>query len=78
MLRPGGLVLVAFHIGAEVRHLVEWWGREVDVDFRFFEPAHIADAMERAALRVEARLERSSYEQEVQTRRAYLPARRPA
>lgn len=78
VLRPGGLVLVAFHIGTEVRHLAEWWGREVDVDFRFFEPAHIADAMERAVLRVEARLERSSYEQEVQTRRAYLLARRPA
>ncbi len=78
VLRPGGLVLVAFHIGTEVRHLAQWWGREVDVDFRFFEPAHIANAMERAALPVEARLERSSYEQEVQTRRAYLLARCPA
>jgi ubiquinone/menaquinone biosynthesis C-methylase UbiE len=78
VLRPGGLVLVAFHIGTEVRHLVEWWGREVDVDFRFFEPAPIAAAMEKACLRVEARLERSSYKQQVQTRRAYLLARRPA
>ena len=78
VLRPGGLVLVAFHIGTEVRHLAEWWGREVDVDFRFFEPPHVADVMDRAGLRVEARLERSSYEQEVQTRRAYLMARRPA
>ena len=78
VLRPGGLVLMAFHIGTEVRHLAEWWGRGVDVDFRFFEPAHIAAAMEGAGFQVEARLERSSYDQEVQTRRAYLLARRPA
>jgi hypothetical protein len=32
--------------------------------------------MDSAGLRVEARLERSNYPQEVQTRRAYLLARR--
>lgn len=76
VLRPGGLVLVAFHAGTEVRHLDQWWGQQVDVDFRFFEPGSIAGVMEDAGLRVEARLERASYPQEVQTRRAYLLARR--
>lgn len=75
-LRPGALFLVAFHIGSEVRHVVEWLGHEVDVDFRFFEPSDIAQAMERAGFRVEMRLERLSYPQEVQTRRAYQLARR--
>jgi hypothetical protein len=42
------LVLVAFHAGTEVRHLDQWWGQQVDVDFRFFEPAHIAEVMEGA------------------------------
>ena len=46
------------------------------MDFRFFEPAFIAEVMEGAGLRVEARLERASYPQEVQTRRAYLLAQR--
>lgn len=65
-----------FHIGSEVRHLAEWLGHEVDVDFRFFEPSDIATALERAGFRVEMRLERLSYPQEVETRRAYLQARR--
>lgn len=75
-LRPGGLVLASFHIGSEVRHMAEWWGRPVDVDFRFFEPAHIAAAMEQADLRTEVLLERTSYPEEVETRRGYLLARR--
>ncbi|MGO8958218.1 MAG: class I SAM-dependent methyltransferase [Streptosporangiaceae bacterium] len=76
VLPPGGLVLVAFHAGTEVRHLEQWWGQPVDVDFRFFEPAYIADVMEGAGLHAEAQLERASYPQEIQTRRAYLLARR--
>ena len=76
VLRPGAPFLVTFHIGSEVRHLAQWLGHEVDVDFRFFEPSDIAKAMERTGFRVEMRLERLSYPQEVQTRRAYLLARR--
>lgn len=76
VLRPQGLFLVSFHVGSEVRHLGEWWGHAVDVDFRFFAPADIADAMEGAGFRTEMRLERVSYPGEVETRRAYLLARR--
>lgn len=76
VLRPRALFLVAFHIGSEVRHLAEWLGHEVDVDFRFFDPSDIAQPMERAGFQVEMRLERLSYPHEVQTRRAYQLARR--
>ena len=76
VLLPGGLFLVAFHVGAEVRHLDEWWGLAVDVDFRFFQPSEIADVIERAGFQTEMRLERVSYPGEVETRRAYLLARR--
>jgi SAM-dependent methyltransferase len=76
VLRPGGLFLVAFHIGAEVRHLDEWWGHAVDVDFRFFQPPEIAGTLEHAGFQTEMRLERVSYPGEVETRRAYLLARR--
>jgi SAM-dependent methyltransferase len=78
VLRPGGLFLVAFHIGSEVRHLDEWWGHPVDVDFRFFEPPEIASAIEQAGLCTQMCLERVSYPGEVETRRAYLLARRPS
>jgi SAM-dependent methyltransferase len=76
VLRPEGLVLVAFHIGTEVRHLDEWLGHDVDVDFRFFEPADVMTAMEDAGFVIDARLERRNHPEEVETRRGYLLARR--
>lgn len=74
--QPSGLLLVAFHIGSEVRHTAEWWGHAVDVEFRFFEPPDIVRALEAAGFVVAARLERMSYPEEIETRRAYLLARR--
>jgi len=76
VLRAAGLALVAFHVGSQVRHLTEWWGHEVNVDFRFFEPPDIIRAIEGAGFGVEVRLERTSYPEEIETRRAYLLARR--
>lgn len=76
VLRPAGLLLVAFHIGSEVRHVTDWLGYEVDIDFRFLEPAQVAEAMADAGLQVEARLERTSYPEEHDTPRGYLLARR--
>src|SRR5258706_10276051 len=38
-LRPGGLLLLAFHLGQEIRHLDERWGKQVSVDFLLFERA---------------------------------------
>lgn len=76
VLRPRGLFLVSFHAGSEVRHLGEWWGHAVDVDFHFLDPPDIAEAIERSGFRTEMRLERVSYPGEAETRRAYLLARR--
>lgn len=76
VLRPAGLALVSFHVGSEVRHLPEWWGVAVDVDFRFLEMAEVAGVAERAGFSMEAELERRSYPGEVETRRGYLLARR--
>jgi SAM-dependent methyltransferase len=76
VLRPSGLALVSFHVGTEVRHLDEWWGVHVDVDFRFLEVTDVAAALRRAGLAVEAQIERASYPGEVETRRGYLLARR--
>jgi ubiquinone/menaquinone biosynthesis C-methylase UbiE len=76
VLRPSGLLLVAFHIGSQVRHVTDWLGHEVDVDFRFLEAAHVTEAIEGAGLAVEAQLERTNYPEENETRRGYLLARR--
>jgi ubiquinone/menaquinone biosynthesis C-methylase UbiE len=36
VLQPGGLLLVAFHLGTDVLHLEEWWEQPVSADFVFF------------------------------------------
>lgn len=77
VVAPGGPVLVAFHVGEEVRHVTDWWGHGVDLDFRFFETDAVAAHLESAGLPVEAVVERAPYVEEVATRRAYLLARRP-
>jgi SAM-dependent methyltransferase len=79
VLRPGGLLLLAFHVGREVVHRDELWGVPVALDFRFFETAAIERRLEEAGFAVEARVERRPYpEVEHPSRRAYLLARAPA
>ncbi|MFF2042384.1 class I SAM-dependent methyltransferase [Kitasatospora sp. NPDC058170] len=76
VLRPGGCLLLAFHLGTEVRHLDEWWGHQVEVDFHFLESEAVAGLLTDAGFTVEARLERTNLPQEAETRRGYLLARR--
>ncbi|MEV6973902.1 methyltransferase domain-containing protein [Kitasatospora sp. NPDC093806] len=76
VLRPSGVLLVAFHLGTEVRRLDEWWGHPVDVDFHFLEVGAVAGLLAEAGFTVTARLERGPYPEEAETRRGYLIARR--
>jgi SAM-dependent methyltransferase len=79
VLKPGGLLLLAFHIGDETLHRDEWLGRPVTLDFRFFSPQAIERDLEAAGLMVEEIVEREPYAPEVehQSRRAYVFARKP-
>jgi SAM-dependent methyltransferase len=78
VLRPGGLLLLAFHVGQEEVHRDELWGVPVALDFRFFEPAAIERRLGAAGFAVEARIEREPYPgAEHPSRRAYLLARKP-
>lgn len=73
VLRPGGPLLVAFHIGDETLHLDEWWGRAVSVDFHFFRPEQMRAWLETAGLEVEEIIERDPYPDiEHQSRRGYI------
>jgi SAM-dependent methyltransferase len=76
VLVAGGRLLVSFHVGDEVRHVDELWGQVVDLEFRFLETAAVVEALDAAGFEIEAQLERRNYPQEVETRRAYLMARR--
>jgi SAM-dependent methyltransferase len=76
-LCPGGLVLVAFHIGDTVVHLEEWWEQPVDLDFRFLQPEVVAAALQEAQFTVEALLRRAPYPGvEHPSERGYLLARK--
>ena len=78
VLRPGGLLLLSFHIGDDTVHLDEWWGETVSVDFVFFQSAEMAGYLTAAGLGVEEISERDPYpEVEHQSRRSYIFARRP-
>lgn len=76
VLRPGGFLLVSFHLGTEVRRLDEWWGHQVDVDFHFLQTDAVVAHLIAAGFAVEARLEREGLPEEAPTRRGYLLARR--
>ncbi|MCA1593164.1 MAG: methyltransferase domain-containing protein [Acidobacteria bacterium] len=79
VLGPGGLLLLAFHVGAETIHLEEWWGERVSVDFRFFQPDEMTAHLKSAGFEVEEVIEREAYKDvEHQSRRAYIFARKPA
>ncbi|HEX8729577.1 MAG TPA: class I SAM-dependent methyltransferase [Ktedonobacterales bacterium] len=77
-LRPGGALLVSFHIGEETRHVEEMLGEAVNLDFRFFTPDAMRQWITHAGFTVSQVIEREPYpEVEVQTRRAYILANAP-
>src|SRR6185312_12937310 len=76
VLRPGGVALIAFHIGNERRRIEDFFGEAVSLDFWFYTPATVAEALQDAGFTVTATLERAPYAgHEVETRRCYLLAR---
>jgi SAM-dependent methyltransferase len=84
VLRPGGQVLLAFHISdadhpaGQAQHLTEWWGERVDLTFRYLDPHAEAAALARAGLELVARLDRAPHPGvEHASHRSYLLAQRP-
>jgi len=78
VLRPGGVLLLSFHIGDETLHLDDWWGEKVCLDFFFFRSAEMAGYLTAADFEVEEIVEREPYpEVEHQSRRSYIFARGP-
>jgi SAM-dependent methyltransferase len=78
VLRPGGRLLLTFHIGQKDVHLAEWWNKPVSLDFYFFETEAMKSHLTQAGFELEEVIERDPYpEVEVQTRRAYVFARKP-
>jgi SAM-dependent methyltransferase len=75
IVRPGGSLLLAVHLGGDPLHLDQWWGMRVNVDFRFFQTRELIESLESAGWRIEEATERDPYPGvETQTRRVYILA----
>ncbi len=79
LLRPGGVLLLTFHIGQEIIHLDEWWGKAVTLDFIFFEREEMKGYLIKAGFELQEAIERDPYADDVehQSRRAYIFAQKP-
>ena len=78
VLKPGGVLLVTFHIGDEIKHLDEWWEKPVNLDFAFYLPEEMEVWLKEAGYeRLETLVRDPNPEVEVATRRAYVFARKP-
>jgi hypothetical protein len=70
-------LLVAVHRGSQTMHLDELWGIDIRLDFVFFEPDALIDALRTAGFEVVEALTRPPYKGvEAETERIYLWAQR--
>jgi SAM-dependent methyltransferase len=77
ILRPGGVALVAFHVGDEVVRPGELWGIPVALDWVFFSTADVVRCLADAGLAVGEIVEREPYQgAEHPSRRAYISVHR--
>lgn len=79
VLRPGGWLLLTFHLGTDTLHEDKLWGYSVDFDATLFTLPEVVEQLNEAGLLVEQAVERDPYAPEVefQSRRGYILARRP-
>lgn len=76
LLPPGGVLLIAFHIGDQTVHVDDLWGQPVSLDFRFHQPDDVVQALRSARFAVTESVEREPYEgAEYPSRRCYVFAR---
>jgi len=77
-LRPGGLMLVAFHKGDYVHHADELLDVPVSLDFTFFDPKEMEIHLRAGGYLIDDALEREPYpDVEFPSHRVYIVARKP-
>lgn len=77
VLRPGGWLALALHVGADLEHLDSWFGREVDADIVRHEPDEVLTAVRGAGLAVLEWYVRGPAGDGEQTPKLYVVAQRP-
>ena len=78
LLKPGGILLVAFHRGKGELHEDEALGLPVSFDCTLFEPDEVGQAMAEAGFAITETTVRKPYQEEYPTRRVYILAEKPA
>lgn len=78
VLEPGGLLLLAFHVGGEVLRPEELFGAKIGIEFYHFDRTQIEKLLEKAGFRIEEAVERGPYAPDIeyQSHRAYIFARK--
>jgi uncharacterized protein YceH (UPF0502 family) len=78
-LAPDGWLVLGLHAGAEVRHLDDWFGHEVELDFVQHDPAYVVGVAENAGLvDIEWYVRGPITARDETTQRLYVVGRRPA
>jgi hypothetical protein len=73
VLKPGGVLLTAFHIGSQTIHLDEWWEKPVSIDFNFYQVSEMETWLIQAGFeKIEVHLREPYPEVEHPSQRAYL------
>jgi ubiquinone/menaquinone biosynthesis C-methylase UbiE len=79
VLKPGGIFLLAYHVGEETIRVTEFLGRKIDVDFMFFATGFISGCLGESGFENIETIEREHYPGvEYGSRRAYVFATKPA
>lgn len=77
VLKPGGWLLLGFHVGEGGAHVDEWWGVKISLDFNLFGSDEVARYLRAAGFEVEETTVRDPYpDVEYQTRRSYILAQK--
>jgi SAM-dependent methyltransferase len=73
VLKPGGVLLIAFHVGEQVHHIDRWWDKQVNLDFQDYLPVEMETRLNEAGFElVETLVREPDPDVEVATRRAYM------
>jgi ubiquinone/menaquinone biosynthesis C-methylase UbiE len=79
VLKPGGEMLLSFHLGDETIHRDDWWDHQISIDFHFFPIAQIKALLTGAGFTLTEVMERDPYpDVEYPSQRGYIFARKPA
>jgi SAM-dependent methyltransferase len=77
VLIPGGILLLAFHIGTEIILLDNWWDKPVNLDFAFYLPSEMESWLKEAGFELlETLVREPNTDVEAATQRAYIFAKK--